>query len=189
MATFTDRSFDDRRRAHRPGRGYAALPVLLLLALALVPQFAAAQAGERAELRRAVEQRYEVLPIRDGVLLKPRVERLGVRSIEVAGDTLAVNGERLSAEVLRAWLAEEAEPILRLHRLPARERRALFGLPADGGAAAVPAGAGRGAPRVDRGPRRGGAARRPPAAAAVRCRNPRRRRTSPTCRSSAPARG
>ena len=139
MATFTDRSFDDRRRAHRPGRGKAALPVLLLLALALLPQLAAAQAGERAELRRAVEQRYEVLPIRDGVLLKPRVERLGVRSIEVAGDTLAVNGERLSAEVLRAWLAEEAEPILRLHRLPAGERRALFGLPADPGAAAAPA--------------------------------------------------
>jgi len=139
MATFMDRSFDDRRRARRPGRGQAALPVLLLLALALLPQLAAAQTGERAELRRVVEQRYEVLPIRDGVLLKPRVERLGVRSIEVAGDSLAVNGERLSAEVLRAWLAEEAEPILRLHRLPAGERRALFGLPADAGAAAVPA--------------------------------------------------
>lgn len=136
MATFTDKSFDDRRRAH--GRGRAALPVLLLLALAALPQLAAAQTGERAELRRVVEQRYEVLPIRDGVLLKPRAERLGVRSIEVAGDTLAVNGERLSAEVLRAWLAEEAEPILRLHRLPAGERRALFGLPADAGAAAAP---------------------------------------------------
>ena len=117
-------------------RGRAALPVLALLALALLPCLAQAQDG--ADLRRAIEQRYEVLPIRDGVLLKPRAERLGVRSIELAGDSLAVNGERLSPEVLRAWLAEEAEPVLRLHRLPPPERRALFGLSSEPGAALPP---------------------------------------------------
>ncbi len=118
-----------RRRAARE-----SLCAFVLLALALVPGTAAAQDGP--DLRRAIEQRYEVLPIRDGVLLQPRVERLGVRSIELAGDSLAVNGERLSPEVLRAWLAEDAEPVLRLHRLPPRERRALFGLPSEPGAAA-----------------------------------------------------
>ena len=133
-----------------------------------------------------------MLPIRDGVLLKPRVERLGVRSIEVAGDSLAVNGERLSAEVLRAWLAEEAEPILRLHRLPAGERRALFGLPADPGAAAAPAAPAEALPEgsrpgVDRDPRRGGVARA--SRRSRRCRSLRPYRTSPTCRSIAPARG
>lgn len=123
-------------------RAFAALPAFMLLALALVPsavssQGAAAAQGD-ADLRRVIEQRYEVLPIRDGVLLKPRVERLGVRSIELAGETLAVNGERLAPEVLRAWLAEEAEPVLRLHRLPPGQRRALFDLVAEAGAA-VPA--------------------------------------------------
>lgn len=119
-------------------RGAAALPVLTLLAAALLlPCLVEAQDG--ADLRRTLEERYEVLPIRDGVLLKPRTERYGVRSIELAGESLAVNGERLQPEVLRAWLAEEAEPVLRLHRLAPAERRALFGLPAEPGAAPPPA--------------------------------------------------
>jgi hypothetical protein len=83
----------------------------------------------RQELRQALEQSYEVLPLHNGVMLRPREERVGVRTIEVSGTTIAVNGERVTEGVLRAWIGqEEAAPILRLYALPARERQALFGL-------------------------------------------------------------
>jgi cytoskeletal protein CcmA (bactofilin family) len=92
------------------------------------PPAAPAPAQTRQDLRRVIEKSYEVLPLHNGVVLRPRKERLGVRTIEVSGDTIAVNGERVTEGVLRAWLAAEADPVLRLHRLPPRERQALFGL-------------------------------------------------------------
>ncbi len=84
-------------------------------------------------LRQELESRYEILPLRDGVLLRPRTERSGVRSIEVSGASIAVNGERVSDGVLRAWLGADAGPLLRLLALPVPERRALFGFSAPGG--------------------------------------------------------
>lgn len=103
------------------------------IALAQAPAEAPAAAG-RQGLRQTIEKRYEVLPIRNGVVLTPRQERLGVQTIEVSGDTIAVNGEKVSEGVVRAWLAEDADLILRLHRLPPQERQALFGLRTGGAA-------------------------------------------------------
>jgi hypothetical protein len=104
------------------------------IALAQPPAEAPAATG-RQGLRQTIERRYEVLPIRNGVVLTPRQERLGVQTIEVSGDTIAVNGERVSEGVVRAWLAEDADLILRLQRLPPQERQSLFGLRTGGGAA------------------------------------------------------
>ncbi len=81
-----------------------------------------------APLRQEIESRYEVLPLSDGVVLRPRTERSGVRSIEVNGSSIAVNGARVSREVLRAWVGEDAGPLLKLLDLTPPERRALFGL-------------------------------------------------------------
>lgn len=97
------------------------------------PQSARAETAEsRQELRETLENQYEVLPIRDGVVLRPRTERLGVRTIEVTDDTIAVNGERVSPGVLRAWLGEDAEAVLRLQGLGVAGRRELFDLGAGG---------------------------------------------------------
>jgi cytoskeletal protein CcmA (bactofilin family) len=90
-------------------------------------------APDRQALHDALAAKYEVLPVRNGVLLKPRTVEAAVRAVEVSGDTLAVNGEPVSEGVLRAWLGEQAEPVLRLHRLPPAERQALFGLKAGAG--------------------------------------------------------
>jgi len=87
----------------------------------------------RQDLRQVLEKSYEILPLHNGVVLRPRKERLGVRTIEVSGDTIAVNGERVTDGVLRAWLAADAEPVLRLRRLPPRERQALFGMQSGSG--------------------------------------------------------
>lgn len=97
------------------------------------PQGTSATSPEsRQELRRSLEASYEVLPVRNGVVLKPHQEKVGVRTIEVTGDTIAVNGERVTPAVLRAWLGEDAEAILRLQALPDAERRELFGLQGPG---------------------------------------------------------
>jgi len=89
--------------------------------------------NDRQDLRRVLEESYEVLPLHNGVVLRPRKERLGVRTIEVSGDTIAVNGERVTEGVLRAWLAADADPVLRLAHLPPAERQALFDLRAGEG--------------------------------------------------------
>lgn len=89
----------------------------------------AASAEERAELRRSLESRYEVLPVTGGIALKPRQVRAGIRTIEVmTGQDVAVNGERVSARTLRDWLGEDADAVLRLQSLSAAERRQMFGL-------------------------------------------------------------
>ena len=83
--------------------------------------------GREARAARA-ESRYEVLPIRDGVVLRPREERLGVRTIEVTGDTIAVNGERVSPGGSGPGWVRTPKPVLRLQGLGAAGRRELFDL-------------------------------------------------------------
>lgn len=115
--------------------------VLLVLALLLVPGVAA-MAQERPatatsesgqELRRQIERRYEVLPVSGGLLLTPRQSRRGVRTIEVTGDAVAINGEKLPTQTVRDWLGEDADPVLRLLAIDPGRRRALFGLQPDAG--------------------------------------------------------
>ena len=129
------------RSARRSIRWAMAMMVALALHLGTgVPAEAQAGGSNRSSaptaansLRQELESRYEILPLRDGVLLRPRTERSGVRSIEVSGASIAVNGERVTDGVLRAWLGADAGPLLRLLALPAPERRALFGFGATGG--------------------------------------------------------
>jgi len=121
----------------------AGLPALLLvLGISLIPGAAAhaapqspdrppATAQERSDLRQTVESVYEVLPVSGGVVLKPRKARPGVRTVEVTGDRIAVNGEPVSPGTLRDWLGADAAPVLRLQAVPAAERRQLFGLDAE----------------------------------------------------------
>jgi hypothetical protein len=134
------------------------MPALLLLAAPLAatpaPQPAApaapaataatpavpVTAADRAALRRDIERLYEVLPTHDGVLLRPRSQRLGVRTIELAGDDMSVNGNRLSAAVLREWLGTaQADPVIRLSQVDPASRRALFDIKSEAqGAAGSP---------------------------------------------------
>jgi hypothetical protein len=131
-------------RMRRAAQAFVFVPALCLVLGGLAELPAAAQpangsahgaasaslsAGERRQLRQQLERRYEPLAILNGVLLKARQERLGVRTVEVSGDSIVVNGARVGAEVLRSWLGEgDAEPILRLQALPPADRQELFGL-------------------------------------------------------------
>jgi hypothetical protein len=116
---------------------------------------AALSAGDRRGLRQSIERQYQVAGVHNGVLLKPRLEKLGVREVEVSGDAIVVNGARVSPEVLQSWIGDaEASPLLRLLDLPPADRQALFDLKRDvsatlpGAAAATPPGGASGVPGV-----------------------------------------
>jgi hypothetical protein len=98
-----------------------------------------ATAQERGDLRHTIEARYQVLPVSGGVLLTPRQAKAGVRTIELKGSQIAVNGEPVSARILRDWLGADADPVIRLQGLSAADQRQLFGLGADAAAVRPPA--------------------------------------------------
>lgn len=86
-------------------------------------------------LRQQLEQRFEVLPLRDGVALRPRSPAPGVRSIEVADGTVAINGRVVTGAEVRETLGEDALLVIQLSYLDAATRRSLFG---DASAASAP---------------------------------------------------
>ena len=178
MPTPSDRFHRAAARVAHPGRPAAALLALLAVPLALAvagpshaaaafaatrlhqpgrpPAAAAMSDSDRRELRRTLEHQYQVAGVHNGVLLKPRVEQLGVREIEVSGDSVQINGVRTSAEVLRPWLRADAEPLLRLLALPPADRQALFDLRRDVALASPPGAAPAQAPPAEARPAPGG---------------------------------
>jgi cytoskeletal protein CcmA (bactofilin family) len=93
-----------------------------------------ASAEERANLRQALESRYEVLPVQGGIVLKPRQPRAAIRTVEVTSDGVAINGQRVPAATLHDWLGADADLVLRLQGLSPAEQRQVFGL--EGGSSA-----------------------------------------------------
>jgi hypothetical protein len=124
-----------------PGKGAVRVAaVLLVLGSGVALQAAPApqspdrppvSAQERGDLRRTIEARYQVLPVSGGVLLTPRQAKAGVRTIEVTGNRIAVNGETVTVRTMRDWLGADADPVLRLLGMTAAEQRQLFGLGGD----------------------------------------------------------
>lgn len=115
-------------------RWLRAAVLLLALGLPLIPAtLALAQDNpvQGEELRRQIERRFQVLPIHGGLVLTPRQARGGVRTVEVSGDSVAINGERVNNQIVRDWLGQDANLVLPLLDLDPAERRALFSLPAE----------------------------------------------------------
>ena len=76
-----------------------------------------------------------MLPVSGGVVLKPRQPKAGIRTVEVTGEQIAVNGERVNANILRDWLGADADAVIRLQGLSAADQRQLFGLTGEAAAA------------------------------------------------------
>jgi hypothetical protein len=106
-----------------------AVTVFLLgVALASPTIHAAAQqisADEQQALRTRIEQQYDVVPLSNGVALRPKSPRGDVRLIEIS-DTIAINGVPVSGRELRERVGADADTILRLSYLDGKTLRALF---------------------------------------------------------------
>ena len=104
--------------------------ILALLPMLLVDgRVADAQTGpaDPTALRASVERRFDVLPLRDGVALRPRDPAQAIRSIEVTQGPIAVDGQPVTGAELRQRLGPDADLILQLSYLSQDDRRALFG--------------------------------------------------------------
>lgn len=87
---------------------------------------ASAQDGRDAALRRTVERTFDVLPLRDGIALRPKRPMNGIRSVEITGGAIAIDGQPATGAELRQKLGADADQVLQLSYLDDAARRALF---------------------------------------------------------------
>ena len=88
-----------------------------------------AQSGsdQQEALRRQIEQRFDMIPLPDGVELRPKRGDRRVRSIEVTDGSIAIDGAPATGVELRNRLGADADVVLRLSYLDADARRQLLG--------------------------------------------------------------
>lgn len=79
-------------------------------------------------LRDQLERRYDLVPVTDGVALRPKA-RGDVRLIEVTAGAILINGTAVTGRELRDRLGSDADAVLRLSYLPA-DRLRDFAAPA-----------------------------------------------------------
>jgi hypothetical protein len=104
---------------------------ILLLLVAISLTAASARGGqftddEQRALRDAVQARYDVVPLSDGVALRPKTRTKDVRLIEIADGSIVINGTTVTGRELRERLGADADAIVRLSYLSTEESRALF---------------------------------------------------------------
>ena len=85
-----------------------------------------ASADQQQTLRREIEQRFEVLPLRSSVVLTPKRGNRRVRSIELTENAINVDGAPATGGELREKLGADADLVLRLSYLEPSARRTLF---------------------------------------------------------------
>src|SRR5262245_4202547 len=82
---------------------------------------------DSSTLRTRIERRFEVLQIRDGVVLKPRDGSRSVQSIEVTNDLIAIDGQPATGPELRQKLGEDDADLVReFSYLTRDQQRELF---------------------------------------------------------------
>ncbi|MFN2421170.1 MAG: hypothetical protein ABR527_07290 [Gemmatimonadota bacterium] len=86
------------------------------------------QAATLAALRDGVQERYQVLPLQNGVVLIPKYGTTDIQSIELAAETIAINGQPVTGAELRQRIPADADLVIRLSFLDAQTRQVLFGL-------------------------------------------------------------
>lgn len=115
-----------------------ALALITVLLAALAAGAAAQQPppDEADGLRARLERRFDIVPLTNGIGLRPKTAG-DVRLVEVSDGTILVNGDPVTGRELRERLGADADAVLRLSYLGAAERRALL----EGGSATRPAAA------------------------------------------------
>jgi hypothetical protein len=112
----------------------AGVYVLALMAVFAMapPSHAQTSPADITALRDSVLRRFELLPVRDGVVLRPR-SNARVRSIEITRGPVAIDGQPVTGAELRERLGEDADLVLRVSYLSDDERQQLLGTQVRGG--------------------------------------------------------
>ncbi len=134
------------RRVDVGRRFRAALLVLAVAAVGMASGLAAQAGGDnppgaRPELRQLkarVEQRFQVLLLRQGFVLVPKAPLKSVGSIELSDGSVLLDGNPVTGGELKQRVGADAELIVQLSFLDATVRRQLFESPKPAGPA-VPA--------------------------------------------------
>ena len=100
-------------------RAFMKTPVMLMLMV-----ITASAQGDVDALRSSLEKRFEIVPIANGVVLTPRF-KTSIKSVELSGSTIAIDGAPVSGGELRERLGDDADPVLQLSYLEPDARRAL----------------------------------------------------------------
>ncbi len=108
--------------------GWSALAAALVaLGVAVAPARAQSTSDSSDALRRQVERRFEVLTLRNSVVLRPlRPTREAPTSIEVTDDAINLDGLPATGVEVRARLGADADAVLQLSYLAPAARQRLF---------------------------------------------------------------
>jgi hypothetical protein len=82
-------------------------------------------------LRARIESRYDIVPLRDAIGLRPKARDSRVRLIEIADGSIAVDGQPVSGRELRDRVGSDADLIVRLSYYDEAHRRAFLSGPAE----------------------------------------------------------
>ena len=88
----------------------ATLGIVVATAIGNTP----ATAQQDSALKQEIERRFDVLPLHDGLALRPKSGARGFRSIELTDGTIAVDGVPVTGAELRDKVGSEADAIIRL---------------------------------------------------------------------------
>lgn len=102
------------------------LTLLAVLAAGSGPALAQTPPADTSAMRAGIERRFDVLPLRDGVVLRPKDASLGIRSVEITDGPIAIDGQPASGAEVRQKLGADAALVLELSYLSAADRRAMF---------------------------------------------------------------
>ena len=105
--------------------------IVLMTVLALITAGAPVDGAQQrnsdtASMRSRIDARYEVIPLRDGIGLRPRDRASRIRMIEVTDGSIAIDGNTVSGRELRDRLGADAGAIISLSYFDAEERRAFL---------------------------------------------------------------
>jgi hypothetical protein len=113
----------------RPPIGRCAVAILAFVLTLGIATVALPQDAEQRALRSRVEERYDVVPLTDGIALTPKSRTGNVRIIEISQGVISMNGTPVSGRELNDRLGNDAQMMMRLSYLTADQRRELFGGP------------------------------------------------------------
>jgi hypothetical protein len=104
--------------------------VYLLAIMAITSALSHPLAAQRppsdlATLRSTLERRFEILPLRDGVALRPREAYGDIRSIEITSGVIAIDGQPVTGAELRRRLGSDADSIIEVSYLSETDRREI----------------------------------------------------------------